>query len=211
MNEWTRKRVDESFRQYKERYFRNVSQLARVIGRNEYDQLYKPVFEHWGIHSPARGRNSQNPEIIICDNVPDKDYIGFLFSHEAWEDYIANKSGFNLSRDETMDKRQPIGQRKRSAHRFATYKEFLEAKSKGKLEEYYRWWEGFYVNDIWAIRQLPNRQIKEIGKNYIQNGNENPRECIINFIKSNWNLKRQIYEKVRQSDLTHLHPSVSSS
>src|SRR3989344_966293 len=95
MDDWVFKRKEESFSEYQGRYFQTLSRRAKIVGREEFDCLYAPVVRAYGIRSPAFV-NTRAHEIVICDEVPDAYFIGFMLVHEMWEDYVVNKSGFNL-------------------------------------------------------------------------------------------------------------------
>lgn len=199
MVEWTARKDGESLRQYRERYFSALEASARIVGRVEFDYLYAPVIRAYGINSPAFV-DTKSHRIVVCDDVPDGDFIGFMLYHEIWEDYVVNKPGFNLRLYEQFDRTLPVDKMIRPAHRLATFKEFSFAKSKGKLEEYCGWWANFYEKDAQSVRGMHDDVVARIGRNYRASTVEETRARMLGFIDSNAQLRRRIGEKVRLSD-----------
>src|SRR3989344_6230749 len=203
MSEWTVKQDGESFAQYRSRYCRTLEASAKIVGREEFDYLYAPVVRAYGIRSPAFV-NTIAHEIVICDEVPDTDFIGFMLVHEMWEDYVVNKSGFNLRLYEYFDRSLPADKMIRTAHRLATLKELSLAQSRGKLEQYCEWWTDFYAKDAQLVRSMPDDVAARIGRNYRSSTVEETKARILGFIDSNAQLRRKIGEKVRLSSSKRL-------
>ena len=108
------------FAEYQDLYFKEFSKYVEVVDKKRYSKMYGPVLECYGVNSPAFTDRTKGM-FIICDDVPDKDYLDFLEKHEIWEDYITNKEGFNLFIAESKDRLLPINLQTRPAHTFASY------------------------------------------------------------------------------------------
>ncbi|MEI6659955.1 MAG: hypothetical protein WCK91_00850 [bacterium] len=84
-------------------------------------------------------------------------YLPYLETHEKWEAYVANKSGYNLLDKASREYKEAhpedisnhfyspnfLGEIKKYnydfRHEYAIYKEYEQAQQEGKLEEYHRW------------------------------------------------------------------------
>ena len=194
-------RDGETFANYRERFFREISKWTRVLDASEYENVYQRLFEVFGVQSPAY-LDIGSRDIAISNDVPDTDYCGCFITHEIWELYAMSKPGYSFFEAECEDNRKPINQWKRPAHKFATFMEFQEAKSMRKLDDYFAWWESFYAKNIESTEQLPETQFQNIRRSYRLGDNEDPIIHIKDFIKSNWVLKREVYKKVRDSPVT---------
>lgn len=197
---------------YKETFFETLKRDTRYFNRDDYQKIYAPVKEHFGIDSPAciiaKHVFPQHPfpELlpldiqgsyliaIDIDSVPDKDFLRYLEHHEHWEIYIAEKEGFNLRKFCLADPQRPILERERKAHQFATYKEFQESEKDGKLDQYLEWWKTFYEASIREIESLSSEEVTRISKNYGLNGGN--KDMIVNFLRKGLEIKEKAYQKI---------------
>ncbi|HYV33631.1 MAG TPA: hypothetical protein VE973_02180 [Candidatus Limnocylindria bacterium] len=95
--------------------------------------------------------------ILIRTDIFPPEYMPYVETHEKWEAYIARKPGYNLFKKSVKDYKEDrdlenlvgddleefyreIGEYNYDfRHEFAVYKEYKQALSDGKLEEYHNW------------------------------------------------------------------------
>lgn len=89
--------------------------------------------------------------ILVREGAFPQKYLPYLETHEKWEAYVARKEGYNLyekalsefekkssgSQDEFFKQLGVYNYEFR--HEFAIYKEYLQARQEGNLEEYHQW------------------------------------------------------------------------
>lgn len=199
-------------KQYRESVFALMQKNTRFFSARDYEKIYAPAREFWGINSPAViipkafFRKHPFPEELPSDidagfmiavnseSVPDPGFLKYLTEHEYWELYVDEKIGFNLGKHSRTDFRLPVLERRRPGHRYATLKELQAAEKDGKLEEYMQWWRNFYQSDIEYIQKLPQKEVERISQRYNTKGDS--RDMIIRRIQKNLALKEDIYTKI---------------
>ncbi len=200
----------------REKLFEVMRKDTRLYSASDYEMVFSPVREHWGINSPAViisadylpyhpyqdvvPKNIEGSALIAINGeaAKDQDYIEFLKYHEYWEKYMQDKRGFNLKKRDEVDFNLPILERTRPAHRVAVLKELKMANEYNKLDAYMEWWANFYKDDINAIEKLDESELIKISKNFqIIGGVQEIRDGIITLITKNWKLKEEISEKIR--------------
>lgn len=201
----------EDMKEYRREFFEEMKRNTRVFSDAEYQKVFTPVTEYYGVNSPAFILSEDFLEthpypdsipndidrVLIAINgesVPDPDYIQYLKTHEYWELYITSKDGFNLGRQTENDFHLPIIEQERPSHRYAILKEFQAAEKDGKLDEYMQWWREYYQADIERIQALPEEEIQRISKHYGDKGSD--RNMIIQFIQKNLGLKESVHHKI---------------
>lgn len=199
-----------NFKEYRQEVFKLLEEDTKIFSDDEYQEIYRPAKEYFGINSPAviipgrffdklpeSVRSEAKGNFLIAinhDSVPDPDFIEYLKEHEYWELYIKNKKGINLKAAVGEDFKLPVLEKKRPAHRFAIVKELRAAEADGKLDEYIQWWRDFYQADVEHIKNMPDEEIEKISKNY---GEQAGREAIIQRILKNLELKEEVYNKIK--------------
>ncbi len=206
--------VAQTNEERREELFGQLENDTKLYSDGDYRRVYALHKEHWGIDSPACilyknfFDNHPSPELIPSDikgemliainkdAVPDQDFIKYLRLHEYWEHYMRAKEGFNLMKSDEKDYSLPILERKRPSHRVAIFKELQAAKADNKLEEYMEWWRKFYKEDEDRINSLEDDEVERISLNYSPDGGG--RETIVEFIRSNLQIRERVYKKLVQ-------------
>jgi hypothetical protein len=165
-------------------YLRN--HCSYNLSNKEFDLIYSPLRQQIGINSPAvmlfpkmaqaLGVNKVLGDeairrIVIAINkdiLPDVKYEDYLLEHECWEVYIKLKEGFNLNSADIADSKLSFLERKRPAHRYSCYREFLLAAKDNKEDEYLEWWKNFYQQDRERVEQMSDLELASLRPVYGQ-------------------------------------------
>jgi hypothetical protein len=96
-------------------------------------------------------------KIILRSDVRPDEYMPYLLTHEEWEAYVTEKSGYNLLEKSRKDYLQAHPEDQSNfyisagfrdeftkynfdfRHEYAIYKEYEQAMYDGKLDEYHKW------------------------------------------------------------------------
>ncbi len=133
---------------------------------------------------------------INKDILPDVKYEDYLLEHECWEVYIKLKEGFNLNATDTADSKLSFLERKRPAHRYSCYREFLLASKDNKADEYLEWWKNFYKQDRERVDQMSEVELASLRPVYEQV--DDIKLEIKRLIDNNQGIKEWAYQKVKE-------------
>ena len=194
-------------------YLRN--NCSYQLNNQQFDSIYSPLRQQIGINSPAvmllpkvaqaLGVNrvlgdAAMEKIVIAVNqeiLPDPEYADYLLEHECWEVYIKYKEGFNLATAEQTDSSLLLLDRRRPAHRYSCYREFLLATKTGKADGYLKWWQDFYQQDRERVAAMSEIELSKAAPAY--GPTNNLKSDIIKLIDSNQAIKEWAYQKAQET------------
>jgi hypothetical protein len=136
--------------------------------------------------------------VLMRDDIFPPEYMPYMETHEKWEAYVARKDGYNLFNKAVREYKNDKGietfddESKKALyedisvynydfrHEYAIYKEYEQAMSDGKLDEYHQWMMNLreqekptasseslkLIKNDTEIRESVYKKLKEGGKHH---------------------------------------------
>jgi hypothetical protein len=142
-------------------FFNNKIQVLRVTKEEFLSKMknrYPKMDDAEILQAKGYNFNQDNKTIILMrTDIFPQEYMPYLETHEKWEAYIARKEGYNLfgksvreykednQIDDFDDQTRDNFHKDLSIynyefrHEYAIYKEYEQAMTDGKLDEYHKW------------------------------------------------------------------------